>query len=86
METNVLCYEQLVMVETCKNELDASHYLPMVNLSQGDEFNIVEVKENEIRKRCPTHDKVFLQAFTFKDGFNFCLQIVESNEISCYFE
>ena len=32
MESNVLCYEQLVMAETCKNELDVSKYFPMVNL------------------------------------------------------
>ena len=40
------------------------------------------MKENKIRKRCPRYDKVFLQAFIFKDDFNSCLQIVESNEIS----
>ena len=82
IETNVLCHEQLVMAKTWKNELEVSHDLSMVTLSQGDEFNLVEVKENEIRKRCPTYEKVFLQVFIFKGDFNFCLQIVESNEVS----
>ena len=54
METNFLFHDQLVMAETCKNELEVSHDLPMVTSSQGDEFNLVEVKENEIRKRFPT--------------------------------
>ena len=85
METNVLCHEQLFMDETCKNELDVAHYLPIVNLSQGDEFNLVEVKENKIRKRLPTYDKVFLQTFIFKDDFNSCWQIVESNEVKLLF-
>ena len=53
----------------------------MVNLSQDDEFTLVEVKENKIRKRCPRYDKVFLQAFIFKDDLISCLQIVESNEM-----
>ena len=85
MKTNVLCYAQLVMAKKCKNEWDVSHYLPMVNLSQGDEFNFVEVKENDIRKRCPTYDNVFLQAFTFKDNFSCCLPIVEFNEVKLLF-
>ena len=40
------------------------------------------MKENEIRKRLPTYDKVFLQTFIFKDDFNSCLPVVESNEVS----
>ena len=40
------------------------------------------MKEDEIRKKLPTYDKVFLQAFTFKDSFNSCLPIVESNGVS----
>ena len=40
------------------------------------------MKANENKKRLPTYDKVFLQAFIFKDDFNSCLQIVESNEVS----
>ena len=54
----------------------------MVNLSHGDKFNLIEVEVNKIWKRLPTYDKVFLQAFIFKDEFNSCLQIVESNEVS----
>ena len=82
MNTNVLCYEQLVMDETCKNELKVSHDSSMINLTQDNEFTIVEMKENDIRKRLPTYNKVFLQAFIFKDDFNSCLQIVKSNEVS----
>ena len=82
METNVLCHEQLFMDETCKNELDVTHYLPIFNLFQSDEFNLVEVKGDEIRKKLSTYYKVFLQAFTFKDSFNSCLRIVESNGVS----
>ena len=82
MNTNVLCYEQLVMDETCKNKLEISYDLPIVTPSKGDEFNLVEVKGDEIRKKLPTYDKVFLQAFTFKDSFSFCLPIVESNAVS----
>ena len=65
MENNVLCREQLVMEGTCKNELKISHDLLMVTPSQGDEFNLVKVKEDEIRKRLFTYDKVFLQVFSF---------------------
>ena len=82
METNILCYEQLVMAKTCKNELEISHDLPKVTPSKDDAFNLVEEKEDEIRKKLPTYDKVFLQAFTFKDSFSFCLPIVESNGVS----
>ena len=55
--------KQLVMAKTCKNKLDVSHYLPMVDLSQDDEFTLIEVKENEIRN---IYDKVFLQASIFQ--------------------
>ena len=81
-EIDAVGSKQLVMAKTYKNELKISHDLPIVNLSKDDEFNRVGVKENVIRKRCPTYDKVFLQAFIFKDDFNSCLQIVESNEVS----
>ena len=57
-------------------------FLPKVNLSQGDEFTLIKVKKHEIRKRFPTYDKVFLHAFIFKDDFNSCLPIVESNKVS----
>ena len=50
-------HEQLVMAKTCKNELEVSHDLTMVDLSQGDEFNLIEVKENAIRKRLPKSKK-----------------------------
>ena len=82
MERNVLCYEQLVMAETCKNELEISHDLPKVTPSKDGEFNLVEEKEDEIRKKLPTYDKVFLQAFILKDDFTSCLLIVESNGVS----
>ena len=67
---------------TCKNELDVAHYSHIVNLFQGDEFNLVEVKEDEIRKKLPTYDKVFLKAFTFKDSFSSCLPIGEFTGVS----
>ena len=85
MDSNVLCYEQLVMAETCKNELEISHDLPKVTPSKDGAFNLVEEKEDEIRKRLPTYDKVFLQTFIFKDDFNSCWQIVESNEVKLLF-
>ena len=40
------------------------------------------MKENEIRKRLPSNDKVFLQVFIFKNDFKSCLPILESNEVS----
>ena len=70
------------MAETCKDVLKISHDLPMVSLSQDVELSLVEVNENEIRKRFPTYDKVFLQAFIFKDYVTSCFSIVESNEVS----
>ena len=70
------------MDETCKHKLKISYDLPIVTPSKGDEFNLVEVKGDEIRKKLPTYDKVFLQAFTFKDSFSSCLPIVESNGVS----
>ena len=85
IETSVLCHQQLVMAETWNNELKISHDLLLVTPSQDDEISFVEVKENEIRKRLPTYDKVFLQAFIFKDDFNSCWQIVESNEVKLLF-
>ena len=42
------------MTETCNDVLKISHELPIVTPSQDDEFSLVELKENEIRK---THDK-----------------------------
>ena len=77
-----MCHEQLVIVETCKDVLKISHDLSKVTSSQDDEFFLVEVKKNEIRKRFPTYDKVFLQAFIFKNDFHSCLLILESNEIN----
>ena len=70
IEINVLCHEQLVMAKTSNL------------LSQSCEFNLIEVKDNEIKKRFPTYDKVFLHAFILKDDFNSCLPIVESNKVS----
>ena len=51
MESNVLCHEQLVMAETCKNELEVSHDIPIVTPTKDGEFNLVEVMEDEIRKK-----------------------------------
>ena len=81
-EINAIGSKQLVMAEACKNELEVSLDLPMVTPSKDNEFNLVEEKEDEIRKKLPTYDKVFLQAFTFKDSFSSCFPFVESNEVS----
>ena len=71
METNVLFHEQLVMAETCKNELKVSHNLPMVTSSKDVEFNLVKVNEDEIKKGLPTYDK---------NGFNCDISsIVQTN-------